>query len=174
MAKPDVDFAQYVLENAHISIVFLGHLSFLPACAAILDFKNGHGSSLGFSHRIRITYRRATQLYNVSTIFYAKLCSLLARRRSSQPVQRAYWPENVIDWLGKWRPTCVMRYACGHKLQRFRLKISFWSHRYSVLQYRSRRSMSSISMGTLHGPTALPVFTPIISLSISYEVVVYV
>jgi hypothetical protein len=18
-----------------------------------------------------------------------------------------YWPENVIDWLGKWRPTCV-------------------------------------------------------------------
>ena len=20
-----------------------------------------------------------------------------------------YWPENVIDWLGKWRPTCVMR-----------------------------------------------------------------
>ncbi len=49
MAKSDVDFAQSVLENAHISIVFLGHLSFLPACAAILDFKNGHGSSLGFS-----------------------------------------------------------------------------------------------------------------------------
>ena len=68
----------------------------------------------------------------MSTIFYAKLCSLLARRRSSQPVQRAYWPENVIDWLGKWRPTYVMRYACGHKLQRFRLKISFWSHHYSV------------------------------------------
>ena len=43
-----------------------------------------------------------------------------------------YWPENVIDWPGKGRPTCVMRYACGHKLQRFRLKISFWSHRYSV------------------------------------------
>ena len=40
MAKSDVDFAQSVLENAHISIVFLGHLSFLPACAAILDFKN--------------------------------------------------------------------------------------------------------------------------------------
>ena len=69
----------------------------------------------------------------MSTIFYAKLCSLLARRRSSQPVQRAYWPENVIDWLGKWRPICVMRYACGHKLQRFRLKISFCSHRYSVV-----------------------------------------
>ena len=49
MAKSGVDFAQSVLENAHISIVFLGHLSFLPACAAILDFKNGHGSSLGFS-----------------------------------------------------------------------------------------------------------------------------
>ena len=49
MAKSDVDFAQSVLENAHISIVFLGHLSFLPTCAAILDFKNGHGSSLGFS-----------------------------------------------------------------------------------------------------------------------------
>ena len=40
MAKSDVDFAQSVLENAHICIVFLGHLSFLPACAAILDFKN--------------------------------------------------------------------------------------------------------------------------------------
>ena len=40
--------------------------------------------------------------------FYAKICSLLARRRRSQPVQRVYWPENVIDWLGKWRPTCVM------------------------------------------------------------------
>ncbi len=40
MAKSDVDFAQYELENAHICIVFPGHLSFLPACAAILDFKN--------------------------------------------------------------------------------------------------------------------------------------
>ena len=49
VAKSDVDFAQSVLENAHICIVFPGHLSFLPACAAILDFKNGHGSSLGFS-----------------------------------------------------------------------------------------------------------------------------
>ena len=49
MAKSGVDFAQSVLENAHISIVFLGHLSFLPACSAILNFKNGHGSSLGFS-----------------------------------------------------------------------------------------------------------------------------
>jgi hypothetical protein len=46
-------------------------------------------------------------------VFYAKICSLMARRRSSQPVQRVYWPENVIDWLGKWRPTCVMRHARG-------------------------------------------------------------
>ena len=28
-------------------------------------------------------------------------------------MQRVYWPENVIDWLGKWRPTCVMRHARG-------------------------------------------------------------
>ena len=30
-----------------------------------------------------------------------------------------YWPENVIDWLGKWWPTCVMRHARGQKLQNF-------------------------------------------------------
>jgi hypothetical protein len=58
-------------------------------------------------HRIKISNRRATQRCNVSAFFYAKICSLLARRRSSQPVQRVYWPENVIVWLGKWRPTCV-------------------------------------------------------------------
>jgi hypothetical protein len=46
-------------------------------------------------------------------------------RRSSQPVQRVYWPENVIDWLGKWRPTCVMRHARGQKLQSFRRKWIF-------------------------------------------------
>ena len=68
-------------------------------------------------HRIKISNRRATQRCNVSSFFYAKICSLLARRRSSQPVQRVYWPENVIDWLGKWRPTCVMRHARGQKLQ---------------------------------------------------------
>ena len=62
-------------------------------------------------HRIKISNRRATQRCNVSSFFYAKICSLLARRRSSQPVQRVYWPENVIDWLGKWRPTCVMQHA---------------------------------------------------------------
>ena len=36
-----------------------------------------------------------------------------AEQGSRQPVQRVYWPENVIDWLGKWRPTCVMRHARG-------------------------------------------------------------
>ena len=66
-------------------------------------------------HRIKISNRRATQRCNVSSFFHAEICSLLARRRSSQPVQRVYWPANVIDWLGKWRPTCVMRHARGHK-----------------------------------------------------------
>jgi hypothetical protein len=61
-------------------------------------------------HRIKISNRRAAQRCNVSAFFYAEICSLLARRRSSQPVQRVYWPENVIDWLGRWRPTCVMRH----------------------------------------------------------------
>ena len=36
-----------------------------------------------------------------------------------------YWPENVIDLLGKWRPTCVMRHARGQKLQSFRRKWPF-------------------------------------------------
>ena len=67
----------------------------------------------GHCHRIKISNRRATQRCNVSAFFYAKICSFLARRRSSQPVQRVYWPENVIDWLGKWRPTCVMRHVRG-------------------------------------------------------------
>ena len=74
----------------------------------------------GLRHRINISNRRATQRCNASSVFYAKICSLLARRRSSQPVQRVYWPENVIDWLGKWRPACVMRHARGQKLQSFR------------------------------------------------------
>ena len=39
-------------------------------------------------HRIKISNRKATQRCNVSAFFYAKICSLLARRRSSQPVQR--------------------------------------------------------------------------------------
>ena len=77
-------------------------------------------------HRIKISNRRATQRCNVSAFFYAKICSLLARRRSNQPVQRVYWPENVIDWLGKWRPTCVIRHARGQKLQSFRRKWPFY------------------------------------------------
>ena len=77
-------------------------------------------------------YRRATQRCNVSAFFYAKICSLLARRRSSQPVQRVYWPEDVIDWLGKWRPTCVMRHARGQKLQSFRRKWPFYMDLYSM------------------------------------------
>jgi hypothetical protein len=83
-------------------------------------------------HRIKISNRRATQRCNVSSFFYAKICSLLARRRSSQPVQRVYWPENVIDWLGKWRPTCVMRHARGQKLQSFRRKWPFYMDLYSM------------------------------------------
>ena len=82
-------------------------------------------------HRIKISYRRATQRCNVSSFFYAKICSLLARKRSSQPVQRVYWPENVIDWLGKWRPTCVMRHARGQKLQSFRRKLPLYMDLYS-------------------------------------------
>ena len=72
------------------------------------------------AHRIKISNRRATQRCNVSSFFYAKICSLLAKRRSSKPVQRVYWPENVIDGLEKWRPTCLMRHARGQKLQSFR------------------------------------------------------
>jgi hypothetical protein len=52
---------------------------------------------------------------------------------ASQPVQRVYWPENVIDWLGKWRPTCVMRHARGQKLQSFRHKWPFYVDFYSML-----------------------------------------
>ena len=84
-------------------------------------------------HRIKISNRRATQRCNVSSFFYAKICSLLARRQSSQPVQRVYWPENVIDWLGKWRPTCVMRHAQGQKLQSFRRKWPFYMDLYSMI-----------------------------------------
>jgi hypothetical protein len=83
-------------------------------------------------HRIKISNRRATQRCNMSAFFYAKICSLLARRRSSQPVQHVYWPENVIDWLGKWRPTCVMRHARGQKLQSFRRKWPFYMDLYSM------------------------------------------
>ena len=86
-----------------------------------------------YCHRIKISNRRVTQRCSVSSFFYAKICSLLARRRSSQPVQRVYWPENVIDWLGKWRPTCVMRHARGQKLQSFRRKWPFYVDFYSMI-----------------------------------------
>jgi hypothetical protein len=85
-------------------------------------------------HRIKISNRRATQRCNVSAFFNAKICSLLARRRSSQLVQRVYWPENVIDWLGKWRPTCIMRHARGQKLQSFQRKWPFHMELYSMIQ----------------------------------------
>jgi hypothetical protein len=46
-----------------------------------------------------------------------------------------YWPENVIDLLGKWRPTCVMRHARGQKLQSFRRKWPFRMGLSSVVYY---------------------------------------
>ena len=107
------------------------------------------------SHRIKISNRRATQRCNVSAFFYAKICSLLARRRSSQPVQRVYWPENVIDWLGKWRPTCVMRHARGQKLQSFRRKWPFYMDLYSMSQ-SSNISMYIINFQKLKNRVALP------------------
>ena len=76
--------------------------------------------------------------------FYAKICSLLARRRSSQPVQRVYWPENVIDWLGKWRPTCVMRHARGQKLQSFRRKWPFYMDLYSTVSVSITQCFATI------------------------------
>ena len=104
-------------------------------------------------HRIKISNRRATQRCNVSAFFYAKICSLLARRRSSQPVQRVYWPENVIDWLGKWRPTCVMRHARGQKLQSFRRKWPFYMNLYSMIYYmqinRNHNSSAAQNVFTL-------------------------
>ena len=44
-------------------------------------------------------YRRATQWCNMSPFFYANIMQYLARRRSSQPVQRVHWP---FCWL-----TCI-------------------------------------------------------------------
>jgi hypothetical protein len=98
---------------------------------------NASDSLVGLRHRIKISNRRAIQRCNVSAFFYAKICSLLARRRSSKPVQRVYWPENVIDWLGKWRPACVMRHARGQKLQSFRRKWPFYMDLYSMSSWYS-------------------------------------
>jgi hypothetical protein len=102
------------IEKFIVNLLILGDSAF-PFCIWVMK-TYGHGE---FYHRIKISNRRATQRCNVSTFFYAKICSLLARRRSSQPVQRVYWPENVIDWLGKWQPICVMRHAQGQKLRSF-------------------------------------------------------
>jgi hypothetical protein len=116
------------------------------------------------SHRIKISNRRATQRCNVSAFFYAKICSLLARRRSSQPVQRVYWPENVIDWLGKWRPTCVMRHSArGQKLQSFRRKWPFYMDLYSMitdlteLWHCRQNSYCRHTHERLHVPVATPI-----------------
>jgi hypothetical protein len=56
-------------------------------------------------------------------------------QKAEQPASTAclYWPENVIDWLGKWRPTCVMRHAREQKLQSFRCKWPFYMDLYSML-----------------------------------------
>jgi hypothetical protein len=54
-------------------------------------------------------------------------------QKAEQPASTAcYWSENVIDWLGKWRPTCVMRHARGQKLQSFRRKWPFYMDLYSM------------------------------------------
>jgi hypothetical protein len=95
-------------------------------------------------YRIKISNRRATQQCNMSSFFYAKICSLLARRQSSQPVQCVYWPENVIDWLGKWRPTCVMRHAQGQKLQSFRRKWPFYMDLYSITETTCKKMQKLI------------------------------
>ena len=55
-------------------------------------------------------------------------CSLLRRHLT----EYVYWPENVIDWVRKWRPTCVMRHARGQKLQSFRRKWPFYMDLYSM------------------------------------------
>ena len=94
MAKSDVDFAQYELENAHISIVFLGHLSFLPACAAILNFKNGHGSSLGFS-------------IGVGDLCLLYLCSMSRPRRSGSETL-PIWYRDIFGGAN----VCNFTFAC--------------------------------------------------------------
>ena len=91
-------------------------------------------------------YRRATQGCNVSSFFYAKIYSLLARRRSSQPVQRVYWPENVIDCPEQRQTTCVMRYAWGHKLQRFWCKLPFCIYGlYSVISHNRLKKSAAFT-----------------------------
>ena len=86
-------------------------------------------------HRIKISNRRATQRCNMSSFFLCKNMKFTCQK-AEQPastwVQHVCWPENVIDWLGKWRPTCVMRHAWGQKLQSFQCKWLFCMDFYSV------------------------------------------
>ena len=98
----------------------------------------------------------------MSSFFYAKICSLLARRRSSQPVQRVCWPENVIDWLGKWRPTCVMRHARGQKLQSFRRKWPFYMDLYSMIKGSGCRWVPVVA--AWHGRHVLTFCSTILSM----------
>ena len=69
-------------------------------------------------------------------------------QKAEQPVQRVYWPENVIDWLGKWRPTCVMRHARGQKLQSFRHK---WALLYGPIFILCSRHVSNALYGICVG-----------------------
>ena len=106
-----------------------------------------------------ISNRRCTLRCNVvSAFFNAKICSLLARRRSSQPIQRVYWPENVIDWLGKWRPTCVMRHARGQKLQSFRRKWPFYCIWIFILCSVRKQSYVNHQDTVIQTPCIIPVY----------------
>jgi hypothetical protein len=67
-------------------------------------------------------------------VFLCKNMQFTGQKAGSQPVQRVYWPENVIDWLGKWQPTCAMRHARGQKLQSFRRKWPFCMDLYSMTE----------------------------------------
>jgi hypothetical protein len=83
-------------------------------------------------HRIKISNRRATQRCNLSA-FLCKNMQFTSQKTEQPASTRVYWPENVIDWLGKWRPTCVMRHARGQKLQSFRRKWPFYMDLYSMV-----------------------------------------
>ena len=63
---------------------------------------------------------------------YVNICSLLARRRGSYPVQRVYWSVHAFDWQLLATASCVMWYARGQKLQKLWLKLSFSIKYYSV------------------------------------------
>ena len=104
---------------------------------------------LKVSSQNRDTYRSPTQGCNMSSCFDAKIYSLLARRRSSQPVQRVYWPENVIYWPEQWRTACVMQYARRHKLQSFRCEWDFCMYPYSVVSCSNNWANRAFVRGSL-------------------------